>query len=246
MEILLFYIFVTFLVIMQTIAGVGVLVLGTPLMLIFNYQIIELINILLPISILTSLINYLYLKQNKKNFKIKLDQNIKKTFIFIFLPSISIGLILVKEFNQALNFKILVSSTIMISLIIKWKFQPRIEVLSISIKKFIVAIIGVIHGLSNSGGTLLTIFFTILNKNKKNQSRYSITFYYLIFVFTQYMIFLVVFEKRILSNFSLEMIFLIIFGSLIGNYLVKKISEIFFQRLIEALALFSAIVLLIS
>ena len=60
------------------------------------------------------------------------------------------------------------------------------------------------------------------------------------------MIFLVVFEKRILSNFSLEMIFLIIFGSLIGNYLVKKISEIFFQRLIEALALFSAIVLLIS
>ena len=84
------------------------------------------------------------------------------------MPSISIGLILVKEFNQALNFKILVSSTIMISLIIKWKFQPRIEVLSISIKKFIVAIIGVIHGLSNSGGTLLTIFFTILNKNKKN------------------------------------------------------------------------------
>ena len=99
----------------------------------------------------------------------------------------------------------------MISLIIKWKFQPRIEVLSISIKKFIVAIIGVIHGLSNSGGTLLTIFFTILNKNKKNQSRYSITFYYLIFVFTQYMIFLVVFEKRILSNFSLEIILLIIF-----------------------------------
>ena len=69
MEILLFYIFVTFLVIMQTIAGVGVLVLGTPLMLIFNYQIIELINILLPISILTSLINYLYLKQNKKILK---------------------------------------------------------------------------------------------------------------------------------------------------------------------------------
>ena len=84
MEILLFYIFVTFLVIMQTIAGVGVLVLGTPLMLIFNYQIIELINILLPISILTSLINYLYLKQNK-NFKIKLDQNIKKPLYFFAL-----------------------------------------------------------------------------------------------------------------------------------------------------------------
>ncbi len=246
MEILFFYIFVTFLVIMQTIAGVGVLVLGTPLMLIFNYQIIELMNILLPISILTSLINYSYLKQNKKNLKIKLDQNIKKTFIFIFLPAISVGLILVKEFNQTLNFKILVSSTIMLSLIIKWKFQEKIEVLSIGIKKFIVAIIGIIHGLSNSGGTLLTIFFTFLNKNRKNQSRYSITFYYLIFVFIQYMVFLIVFEKRILSDFSFEIIFLIIFGSLIGNYLVKKISETFFQRLIETLALFSAIVLLIS
>lgn len=45
------------LVSIQTIIGVGVLVLGTPTLLLLNYNIIEIINILLPISILTSFLN---------------------------------------------------------------------------------------------------------------------------------------------------------------------------------------------
>ena len=36
---------------LQTIVGVGVLVLGTPLLLILNYNMIEIMNLLLPISI---------------------------------------------------------------------------------------------------------------------------------------------------------------------------------------------------
>ena len=54
------------LVILQTIVGVGVLVLGTPILLILNYNIVESISILLPISILTSLFNLIYFKYIKK------------------------------------------------------------------------------------------------------------------------------------------------------------------------------------
>ena len=50
------------LVIIQTIIGVGVLVLGTPSLLLLNYNIIETINLLLPISILTSLKYYNFYK----------------------------------------------------------------------------------------------------------------------------------------------------------------------------------------
>ena len=61
MEIEIIYILIFFLVILQTIVGVGVLVLGTPLLLLLNYNMIEVMNLLLPISITTSLLNYIYL-----------------------------------------------------------------------------------------------------------------------------------------------------------------------------------------
>ena len=53
---LLFFTIIT----LQTIVGVGILVLGTPLLLILQHGIIDTISILLPISILTSLINIIF------------------------------------------------------------------------------------------------------------------------------------------------------------------------------------------
>ena len=50
------------LVAIQSIMGVGVLVVGTPLLLLFNYNIIEAMAILLPISIITSGLNLMYFK----------------------------------------------------------------------------------------------------------------------------------------------------------------------------------------
>lgn len=246
MEILFFYSLIFILVTIQTIIGVGVLVLGTPLLLIFNYGIIEIMNMLLPISILTSLLNYIYLKYNKKNLKINLDQNIKRAFVFIFLPGISIGLILTKALHQFINFEVLVSFVIFLSLIINWKFKKKIDFLPLYLKKFIIIFIGMVHGLTNSGGTLLTIFFTSLNKDKKNQSRYSITFYYLILVLAQYLIFIIIFDKEIFLDHFFQIISIVISALFLGNILIKKISEIFFQRTIEILALFSAIFLLIN
>jgi uncharacterized membrane protein YfcA len=45
---------------LQSVVGVGVLVLGTPLLLIFEYSIVESISILLPISILTSMVKIVF------------------------------------------------------------------------------------------------------------------------------------------------------------------------------------------
>ena len=65
-EIQIIYSLIFLIVILQTIVGVGVLVVGTPVMLILNYNIIETMNLLLPISIITSFLNYSYLKSQKK------------------------------------------------------------------------------------------------------------------------------------------------------------------------------------
>ena len=235
-----------FLVILQTIVGVGILVLGTPLFLILEYNIIEVMYYLLPLSIITSLTNYLFLKYNKEKFKIFLDKNIKKNFILFFLPGLSLGLILAKIFIDFINFKLLVSLIIFISIAAKWRYENNIKSLPVHLKKISFTLISVIHGLTNSGGTLLTIFLSSFNKNKKNQSRYSITFYYLILVTAQYLIFLWIFKEQLVFDYPVQLIFIIIPALIIGNILSKKISENFFKKIIELLALFSGIFLLLS
>ena len=245
MEIEIIYILTFFLVILQTIVGVGVLVLGTLLLLILNYNIIEIMNLLLPISITTSLLNYLYLKSNKKKFEINLDPDIKKNFILIFFPGIFIGLFLTNKFLEDINFEIIVSIVIFISLLVKWKFSNEIIFLPLKIKKLILIIISVIHGLTNSGGTLLTIFFSAFNK-KKNQTRYSITFYYLILASVQYCVFIFIFNNQISFIYSYKFLLIILFSVIVGNFIMKYISENIFKKLIELLALFSAFFLLSS
>ena len=246
METQLFYLLIFPLVVLQTIVGVGVLVLGTPLLLIFNYDIIETINLLAPISIITSLLNYLYLKYNKKNLKINLDKNIKKNFIIICLPGITIGLVFAREFIDIINFEVMISLIIFLSLFITWGFKNLINSLPLFIKKIILMFIAVIHGLTNSGGTLLAIFFTSLAKNKKDQSRYSVTFHYLILVFFQYLLFLMVFKKEIFIDHLFNIFLIITLASFMGNIISKIIDEKLFKKTIEILALFSAFYLLIN
>jgi len=72
---------ITVLSIFQTIAGTGMLVLGTPILILIGYEMIQVMTILLPLSILNSLINLIYL--NIHIYKIKIDKNIIKNF-FLF------------------------------------------------------------------------------------------------------------------------------------------------------------------
>ena len=137
MEIETTYILIFILVTLQTIVGVGVLVLGTPFLLLVEYNIVEAMSFLLPISITTSLLNYIYLKSNKEKFNISLDRQIKKNFIVIFLPGILIGLFLTKQLINHINFELLVSLVIFISLLTKWKFEKKINNFSFVYKKFI-------------------------------------------------------------------------------------------------------------
>ena len=74
MEVILLYLIVFIISIIQSIAGVGILVLGTPIMLVLNYTIIETMFFLLPISIISSLSNLVLIDSI---FKIKNKVDLK-------------------------------------------------------------------------------------------------------------------------------------------------------------------------
>ena len=78
------YLLLLFLIFVQTIVGVGILVIGTPALLIFQYNIIDIYLILLPISIFTSCANILFFFIKTKVLKLNLKSNfIKNFFLFV-------------------------------------------------------------------------------------------------------------------------------------------------------------------
>ena len=246
-ELNIIHVFLFFsLVMLQTIVGVGVLVLGTPILLILNYNIVEAISILLPISILTSLINLVYFKFINNISLFNLGSKVKKSFFIICIPAILFGVILLKYFHNIINFKILVSMLILTTLIIKKFFNNYLLMLSNSKKKIMLFTIGLVHGVSNSGGTLLSIFILNINKNLKEQTRYSLTYFYFFLAFLQYSIFSFFFKEIIFLTQLSNLILIVFFGILFGNLLVKYIDNNKFNFLIEILTLISAISLVVN
>ena len=75
-----FIILVLTLCTIQSILGIGVLVIGTPILLIFNFQIIEIMFLLLPISIMTSVVNILISKFDRLKYFSKEEKEISTNF----------------------------------------------------------------------------------------------------------------------------------------------------------------------
>ena len=237
----LIYLLILFLIILQSIAGVGVLVIGTPLLLLNDFNFIDILSILLPISISTSFLNLIFLKFNKKKFSIKIDRKLNFLFFVFCLPFIFGGLYIIKNYSELINFKYLVSGIIFFSMIITNQ-KKIINQLNNNLKIFFLSLIGLIHGISNSGGSLLSLF--IISNFKKNQSRYNITYFYFCLALFQFIMYLIIFNMQFASLNYFYISFILPVGVIFGNILAKYIDENNFKIIINLLSTISCIVLL--
>ena len=241
-ENLFIYLLIFILISIQSIIGVGILVIGTPILLLIKFNMIEILSILLPISILTSLLNFILIRLKEKKIKLSIDKNLKKKFLFICVPSIFFGLLILKSFEKIINFNYLVSFVIIISIFLANFFKKKI--ITNNLKTIFLVIVGFVHGVTNSGGSLLSLL--ISSTNEKNYSRYNITFFYLFLALFQYIIFLIVFNNDKIFNFNFEIIIPIFAGLTVGNTLFKFFDDKFFKLLIKFLALLASIFLIIN
>ncbi len=232
--------YLSLIVALQSAVGVGVLVLGTPFLLIKGYSIVEIFFFLLPLSIITSLTNLLIIRFKKKNEKFIVHKELKK-FFFACIPSIMLGVLILKYYQEFINFKILVGLVIILSIILiilRKRITFKINFFRISI----LSIVGVIHGLTNSGGTLMSLFLS--NEKNKLDARYNITFFYFMLATIQYLITIIIFQNSYLLTFELLNLFILAFGIILGNILIIYVSEKFYKFLINLLALISSIILI--
>ena len=230
---------IVFLIIIQSIFGVGLLLFGTPSFLLLGYDFPNTINILMPISILVSLLQF-------TKSKIK-DRKFIREYNYYCLPFLVLFLFLALKFRNLVDFKFFVALLLIFSSIVilnKGKFSSFREIFFKS-KKIILVGIGTIHGFTNMGGSFLSVYSTVISKNIKEVSRYYISYGYLIMGLIQYL--LVLFLASETLNFSklyYALIVLIIYFP--AQKIFKNINDRKFSKYINLIALLYGLIIIAS
>ena len=191
------------LIIIQSIFGIGLLLLGTPTFLLLGYDFLSTLNFLLPSSIVISYLQFKSLKTSSK--KIIFEYNI------FCLPFLVLFLLLALYFKEILNFKFYVAIILIISSLFVLNKNTFLSLRKkiLKYKKLILIFIGSVHGLTNMGGGFLTIFSSLINNNHKNLTRHFISYGYLIMGLLQYFI-LILMEYNNLDFSKIYYIFLVL------------------------------------
>lgn len=217
---------ITFLAFFQSIFGIGLLLYGTPIFLILGNDFFYSLNILLPVSMVISLMQ---LKTNKKIFKF----NFIKLFTLITLPALIFTLLLLIKFYESINIKLLVAFVIIffsLSNLIFNKFMNTF--FRVKFNQYLVfSCIGIVHGLTNLGGSLLAISSSQINFDKNN-NRICIAFGY--FSMGSLQLLLIYLLSDI--NFDFLKLLYIIIPILIYNFSQKyffKLSNLRFSKILN-------------
>ena len=165
---------VVFLSIVQSVFGVGLLLFGTPILLFFNHEFIFALSILLPSSFC---ISALQIYDGKKE-----QTTISKNLYYFCLPAIGIGFWmgnkgLYAHVTEGLVGLILISTTFL-------RYFPDVQKslgkAFIEYNKMFHFLMGLVHGVTNLGGSILSIHASTIHNNKL-AVRYCIAYYYIIF-----------------------------------------------------------------
>ena len=187
------YILITILItaIVQSIFGTGVLLFGTPLLLILGYNFQYALIILLPTSIL---ISFFQLKNNLN----KIDIQFYKRLLLFSIPLIILFLYLTNLNSIKIN---LFVGIFLVVVAIKENILSINRLIKFLIKyeSLYLMIMGMIHGITNLGGALLSAI--VFSKNlSKDSKRTTIAICYLTFALFQIITLIIAFNDNSFLN----------------------------------------------
>jgi uncharacterized membrane protein YfcA len=134
--------------VIQSVFGAGVLLFGTPVLLLLGYPFVDVLMVLLPISIA---INLLQIAQHHAH----IDFSFYRRVLLLTLPPIALFLFLVT--HARINIGMLIG--VFLLFIALKEFSPGMSRAVDALMKYEPAYfvtMGIVHGLSNLGGSLLT------------------------------------------------------------------------------------------
>ncbi len=236
MDLLFEILLILILICIQSIFGVGLLLFGTPSFLLFGYDFANTINILMPVSITISLLQFF--KSNIKDAKFINEYNL------YCLPFLIIFLFIALKFKDFFDFKLLVAFLLIFSsiLILNKRRFSSFKKKFFELKKIVLIGIGCIHGLTNMGGSFLAIYSTLVSKNVKELARYYICYGYLIMGLFQYLLVLILSYE----NLNFDKLYYLLLAVIIYfpiQKIFKKINDKKFSIYINFIALIYGIII---
>ncbi len=209
--------------IVQSVFGMGLLVFGTPTLLLMNYPFSDVLSILLPPSLTISFIQVLRQGKQQREFAVSI--------LKYCLPMIIIALSWTIYSNQKLNLHYIIAVILIFAALSR--FSPYVSTLLSQFiennsRKYLVAM-GLVHGMTNMGGSLLSAY-AVTRYQFKDEVLGCIATAYLIFGLVQlgtlqYANALNVNLTTFLSCLVAGLVFI-----LVGSRLYNCLNEKFYQK----------------
>lgn len=219
----------------QAIFGVGILLWGTPIFLLYGLTFPETISILVPLSLIISWMQVIpHFREVNQTWIIK--------FLVFSIPTLIVGMFISLFFS--FNLKLIVSGVLILSLCYR---MPGVSNLLLKYTQkydpLILSILGFIHGLSNLGGPLLVLRvsfenFTII------KYRTTVAACYFLLALSQ--IFTLYFYTGSVSIQIFYSIFTLMIYFVCERYIFFKITGAIYYNVLEMLLLLFALLLFID
>lgn len=197
--------------VVQSIFGMGVLIFGTPTLLLMGYDFITTLGFLLPASFAISLLQVRAGKSKRVE--------ISRYLYLLSLPGIVIGLWLAEASTLASWTSILIGGTLLLSALVR-TWSPSQKLFAVLLDRYSPIyhlVMGLTHGLTNLGGALLAILASH-KSTEKEVIRMTVARYYLAFSAIQILFLVIVMghHEILISNLPAAVISAAVY-LLIGN-----------------------------
>jgi uncharacterized membrane protein YfcA len=164
---------------LQSLFGVGVMIFGTPLLMLVGLPFLDILRVLLPVSLV---INALQVFVGWKH----IQWRTVKSFVILALPLAIVGTMFLMFFLTELTLLPFFIALYLWVVTIGFYFQafPNLIIKLLSREKLYLGFMGLIHGLTNLGGPLLSAY-VMAKFDDKQQSRATTAICYALLVNVQ-------------------------------------------------------------
>jgi len=210
----------------QSIFGVGLLVFGTPTLLLLGFPFLTVLATLLPASLAVSL---------AQTIEGRARCAIRPAFLYCSVPAIAIGLGLVLTGAVRPRMGVIVGAMLLATAGMRFSPALRSRLEGVIRRHFALGamVTGLIHGLSNLGGGPLTIIMATLH-NDRESMRTNIACAYLVFSAIQLTVLAVLSPAAISARMLPFPIVALAMHAMVGNRIFRWSSEPTYNRLLTA------------
>jgi hypothetical protein len=166
-------------VVVQSLFGVGVLFLGTPILMLLGLPFFEILGVLFPVSFSINLIQAIMGRSN-------IQWMIVKRFLSLSLPMTVLGTVILQSLVHIAALPYIIALYLgLVSIGLYFNAFPQTVKRWMNFENPFLATMGFLHGLTNLGGPLLSSF-VVSKFPEKQQSRATVAVCYGLFVLVQF------------------------------------------------------------